>query len=121
MRRQLALLARRKGYEDCSIDLNDLLVRNAPATYYYRLDSGDMTALGLVKGALLVVDMSRVAASNQFVLIRHERRFLCRLMARCGSCNYTLYADLSARMSLIYGRFAPEIEVYSIDESFLYI
>ena len=36
------------------------------------------------------------------------------------SSNYTLYADMSARMNLIYNRFAPETEVYSIDESFLF-
>jgi DNA polymerase V len=36
------------------------------------------------------------------------------------SSNYTLYADISARMNLIYSRFAPDVEVYSIDESFLY-
>jgi len=36
------------------------------------------------------------------------------------SSNYTLYADMSARMNLIYGRYAPDVEVYSIDESFLF-
>jgi DNA polymerase V len=36
------------------------------------------------------------------------------------SSNYTLYADMSARMNLIYNRFAPDIEAYSIDESFLF-
>jgi len=36
------------------------------------------------------------------------------------SSNYTLYADMSARMNLIYNRFAPEVEAYSIDESFLF-
>jgi len=36
------------------------------------------------------------------------------------SSNYTLYADMSARMNLIYSRFTPDIEVYSIDESFLF-
>ena len=36
------------------------------------------------------------------------------------SSNYTLYADMSARMNLIYNRFAPDVEVYSIDESFLF-
>jgi len=30
------------------------------------------------------------------------------------SSNYTLYADMSARMNLIYNRFAPEVEVYSM-------
>lgn len=45
-------------------------------------------------------------------------------LEKCGvavfSSNYTLYADMSARMNLIYGRYAPEIEAYSIDESFLF-
>ena len=35
------------------------------------------------------------------------------------SSNYTLYADMSARMNLIYNRFTPDVEFYSIDESFL--
>lgn len=35
------------------------------------------------------------------------------------SSNYTLYGDMSRRMNEIYHRFAPEVEVYSIDESFL--
>jgi DNA polymerase V len=36
------------------------------------------------------------------------------------SSNYTLYADMSARMNLIYSRYAPDVEAYSIDESFLF-
>ena len=36
------------------------------------------------------------------------------------SSNYTLYANMSARMNLIYNQIAPEVEVYSIDESFLF-
>jgi DNA polymerase V len=35
------------------------------------------------------------------------------------SSNYTLYADMSRRMMSILGHFAPEQEIYSIDESFL--
>lgn len=36
------------------------------------------------------------------------------------SSNYTLYADISARLATIYNRLCPEVEIYSIDESFLY-
>lgn len=35
------------------------------------------------------------------------------------SSNYELYADMSSRMHQIIGNFAPEQEIYSIDESFL--
>ncbi|MDC7126809.1 MAG: hypothetical protein PQJ46_14655, partial [Spirochaetales bacterium] len=36
------------------------------------------------------------------------------------SSNYTLYSDISARIVEIYGRLCAEVEIYSIDESFLY-
>lgn len=36
------------------------------------------------------------------------------------SSNYTLYADMSSRLVSIYNRLCPEVEVYSIDECFLY-
>lgn len=36
------------------------------------------------------------------------------------SSNYTLYADISKRITSIYMEYAPEIEEYSIDESFLF-
>ncbi len=35
------------------------------------------------------------------------------------SSNYALYGDMSARMNTVYERFTRDIEVYSIDESFL--
>ena len=74
-----------QGYEDTTIDLNALLVHHPAATYYFRLDSEDMEELGLFKGTLLVVDRSKSPVLNDFVLIRHEDQFLCRLMAQKGS------------------------------------
>lgn len=35
------------------------------------------------------------------------------------SSNYALYGDISARMNEVYAAFAPEVEIYSIDESFM--
>jgi DNA polymerase V len=35
------------------------------------------------------------------------------------SSNYGLYADMSSRMMTVLGRYAPDQEVYSIDECFL--
>lgn len=37
------------------------------------------------------------------------------------SSNYTLYADISYRLNSIYSVFAEKTEIYSIDESFLFI
>ncbi|ELB2197107.1 Y-family DNA polymerase [Vibrio parahaemolyticus] len=45
---------------------------------------------------------------------------LCELKGVIAlSSNYELYADLSAKMMEVIGRFAPEQHIYSIDESFL--
>ena len=70
------------GYEDCAIDLNELLIKQPAATYFYRLDSEDMEGLGLPRGALLVVDRSKIAVNNNIVLLRYEGQFLCRLMVK---------------------------------------
>jgi len=70
------------GYEEHAIDLNKLLIHNPPATYFFRLESSDMAELGLPKGALLVVDRSKNPAQNNYVLIRHEGQFLCRLFSK---------------------------------------
>lgn len=47
-------------------------------------------------------------------------RQMCRAQGvRVYSSNYALYGDMSARVNTVYRRFAPRIEIYSIDESFL--
>ena len=38
---------------------------------------------------------------------------------RVFSSNYVLYGDMSRRVNEVLGRFSPEVEVYSIDETFL--
>jgi DNA polymerase V len=38
---------------------------------------------------------------------------------RVYSSNYALYGDMSRRTNAVYRRFAPDVEIYSIDESFL--
>ena len=71
-----------QGYENSTIDLNGLLIKNPPATFFFRLESGDMARLGLAKGSLLVVDRSMNPMPDDFVLIAHEGHFLCRLLVK---------------------------------------
>ena len=70
------------GYEVKAIDLNSLLIQNQAATFFFRLDSMDMSGFGLPHGTLLVVDRSVDPVSNSFVIIRSEGQFLCRLMIK---------------------------------------
>jgi DNA polymerase V len=47
-------------------------------------------------------------------------RDLCRANnVAVFSSNYALYGDMSRRMNSVYQGFSPDIEIYSIDESFL--
>jgi nucleotidyltransferase/DNA polymerase involved in DNA repair len=38
---------------------------------------------------------------------------------RVFSSNYVLYGDMSRRVNDVLNRFSPEVEVYSVDETFL--
>jgi DNA polymerase V len=76
-----------QGYEETNIDLNEILIKNPSSTYLFKLDSEDMSDLGLPKGALLVVDRSKTPVFNQFALIKHEGQFLCRLMVKHNKQN----------------------------------
>jgi len=71
-----------QGYEDTTIDLNEILIQNPSSTYLFRLESGEMAGLGLPKGSILIVDRSKNPNFNQFVILRHEGQFLCRLMVK---------------------------------------
>ena len=46
-------------------------------------------------------------------------KFLKETGVQIFSSNYTLYGDMSARVTETLSQFVPEIEIYSIDEAFL--
>ena len=69
-----------------------------------------------------------VARSNEVKALgikMGEPVFKCRAILRrhnviIRSSNYSLYADLSARVVEVLKNYTPDLEIYSIDESFLY-
>jgi DNA polymerase V len=71
-------------------------------------------------GCIVAANRQAKAAGIEKFLPYYQVKALCakRNVIVCSS-NYELYADLSAKMMAIIGRFAPEQHVYSIDESFL--
>lgn len=71
-------------------------------------------------GCIVAANRQAKEAGIQKFLPYFQVKALCaeRNMIVCSS-NYELYADLSAKMMAIIGRFAPDQHVYSIDECFL--
>src|SRR3954451_21573777 len=63
--------------------------------------SNEAKALGIAMGEAWHIYKIRVA--TQGVIVR--------------SSNYTLYGDMSARVMQVAGDFAPDLQIYSIDEA----
>ena len=60
------------------LDLNELLVRNPPATFFARMSGDDMTGMGIGSGDILVVDRSADPKDGDIVVIYVENEFLAR-------------------------------------------
>ena len=108
-----------QGYENTTIDLNELLIKNPPATYLFRLESDDMSGLGLPKGSILIADRSKKPVYNQFALIKHEGQFLCRLMVkqnrRAVFTNGITEITPVAGETEIVGAVTSSVQIYSHD------
>jgi DNA polymerase V len=48
------------------------------------------------------------------------KHLFCQNKVRVFSSNYSLYGDMSSRVMTTLAHFCPDIEIYSIDESFLF-
>ncbi|HKL85707.1 MAG TPA: S24 family peptidase [Treponemataceae bacterium] len=73
-----------QGYEASAIDLNALLVHNAPATFYMRMQGSQLAYRGILTGDLLVVDRSRPPVAGCLIVFRQNEEFTCRELVRDG-------------------------------------
>ncbi len=73
-----------QGYEATTIDLNALLVHNAPATFFMRMRGTQLLYRGILPEDLLVVDRSRAPVPGCLVVFRQDEDFSCRELARNG-------------------------------------
>jgi DNA polymerase V len=86
-------------------------IRNRPVVVLTNNDGCICAACGIAK---------KMGVGKKFVPYFQVKKELEAAGAVIRSSNYELYADLSQRMMDTCARFAPDINVYSIDECFLY-
>lgn len=55
-------------YIDRLLDLNELLIKNPPATFFVRVAGDSMTGAGINDGDILIVDRSIEAANRKIVI-----------------------------------------------------
>ncbi|MFT6899318.1 MAG: DNA polymerase V [Paraglaciecola sp.] len=89
----------------------DPSIRNKPVVVLTNNDGCICAACGIAK---------KMGVGKKFVPYFQVKKELEAAGAVIRSSNYELYADLSQRMMDTCARFAPDINVYSIDECFLY-
>lgn len=55
-------------YSERGIDLNEQLIRNKPATYFFKMNGDAMTGAGIFSGDILIVDRSITNANGKVVI-----------------------------------------------------
>lgn len=74
-----------EDFQDDSVDLNDLLIRNAPATFLYRADGWSMILVGIQDGDILVVDRSVDVRDGDIVLaVWDGNQPSCKVLKVCA-------------------------------------
>ncbi len=67
------------------LDLNDILIRHAQATFLMRVSGDAMHALGIDGGDLLLVDRAITPAHGHVVIAVVDDEFLCRQLCKQGA------------------------------------
>ncbi len=55
-------------YSERGIDLNEQLIQNKPATFFFRMNSDAMTGAGIFSGDILIVDRSITETNGKVVI-----------------------------------------------------
>ena len=71
-------------YVDAPLDLNELLVKNPPATYFVRAAGNSMVDAGIQEGDILVVDRSIQPENNSIVIASVDNEFTVKYLRLDG-------------------------------------
>tara|TARA_R110002110_G_scaffold415856_3_gene658494 strand:+ start:73946 stop:74401 length:456 start_codon:yes stop_codon:yes gene_type:complete len=53
---------------DKTLDLNDLMIKNPPSTFFVKVEGDSMTGIGMFPGDLLVIDRSREPSDGKIII-----------------------------------------------------
>ena len=69
-------------YAERGIDLNEQLIKNKPATFFFRMNGDAMVNAGIFNGDVLIVDRSLKAASGKIVVANLNGEMLIRRLEK---------------------------------------
>lgn len=76
-----------QGYEQKSIDFNNILIKHPSATVVMRIESSNYIGMGIYNGDILVIDRAKKLNPNSLVVYESEGRFV---LGRVYSIKRTL-------------------------------
>ena len=94
-------------YMERGIDLNEQLVKNKPATFFFRMNSDAMIGAGMMCNDILIVDRSVAAVSGKIIIAALDGELIVRRLQKTGNTitlhpANKIYSSLSITESSSY-------------------
>lgn len=80
-------------YAERGIDLNEQLVMNKPATFFFRMNSDAMNGSGIAAGDILIVDRSIPLANKKIIVAVIDGDIVVRRLEQTANDCCMLHAD----------------------------
>lgn len=100
-------------YMERGIDLNEQLIRNKPATFFFRMNSEAMIGAGIFKGDTLIVDRSVRATSGKIIIAILDGELLVRRLVKQAN-SVTLAAENSRYGNINLNSFSDSVHVWGV-------
>ena len=102
-----------EDFEDGAIDLNELLVRNEPATFFYRASGWSMLLMGICDGDFLAVDRSVRTVDGDVVLAVWDGNAPACKLLRLFADHIELHSANPEHAPIVFASGA-EVEVFAV-------
>lgn len=103
-----------QGYEQKQLDLNQHLVTNPPATYYFKVKGSSMVKAGIHDGDMAVVDASLTAKSSDIVVASVDGEWMVKRLYKRGSVVKLLSDSDDPIHKPVLFKEGQELEVFGV-------
>lgn len=97
-----------------TLDFNDLLIENAPATFVLRVSGQSMIDAGMCDGDLMVVDRSRTPKNNDIVVMQIDNDYTVKRFIKTSDGFYLKAENSSGLYHDIYPQEGQEWHLFGV-------
>lgn len=103
-----------QGYEQKQLDLNQHLVTNPPATYYFKVNGHSMVKAGIHDGDMAVVDASLKPKSSDIVVASVDGEWMVKRLYKRGNVVKLLSESDDPIHRPVLFKEGQELEVFGV-------